>query len=89
MNAITRTAGALAVFLGLASSATLFADTPGSAASGNSTITVTAIGKISRGKQMAPMYRVLGAQKERPARARIKGCRGSVVTGPACSRQLR
>src|SRR6201984_379263 len=45
MNAITRTAGALAVFLGLASSATLFADTPGSAASGNSTITVTAIGK--------------------------------------------
>src|SRR5258708_21756307 len=45
MNAMTRTAAALAVFLGLACSATLFADTPGSAASGNATITVTAVGK--------------------------------------------
>jgi hypothetical protein len=44
MNAITRTASALA-FLALACSATLFADTPGSAASGNATITVTTIGK--------------------------------------------
>src|ERR1700740_357015 len=45
MNAMNRTAAALAVFLGLACSATLFADTPGSAASGNATITVTTIGK--------------------------------------------
>ena len=45
MNAMTRTAAALAVFLGLACSSTLFADTPGSTASGNATITVTAIGK--------------------------------------------
>jgi hypothetical protein len=45
MNAITRIAVALAVFLGLACSATLLADTPGSAAPGKATITVTAIGK--------------------------------------------